>query len=46
MILGEKLWDDKGKSSGSGLIKYVNLDNVDSEYTWIAQIKGLGEQKM
>jgi len=45
MVLGEKLWEGKGKSAGPGAIKYVGMEGVVSEYSWSAQIKGMGRAK-
>ncbi|HML04104.1 MAG TPA: hypothetical protein VK487_12130 [Candidatus Bathyarchaeia archaeon] len=45
MVLGEKLWEGKGKSDGPGFIKYVGMEGVDSMYSWSAQLKGLGRAK-
>ena len=45
MALGEKLWDGKGKSSGPGFIKTINMEGVESVYTWTAQVKGIGRAK-
>src|SRR5665647_217222 len=42
MVLGEKLWEGKGKSSGSGFIKSVGMEGVVSIYPWMAQLKGFG----
>ena len=45
MVLGEKLWEGKGKSSGEGSIKSIGVEGVTSEYSWTAQVKGLGQAK-
>ncbi len=45
MVLGEKLWEGKGKSSGPGFIKYVGMDGVTSMYSWSAQTKGMAKAK-
>jgi hypothetical protein len=45
MVLGEKLWEGKGKSEGAGLIKSVGMEGVTSEYSWSAQVKGMGKAK-
>lgn len=42
MAIGEKLWDGKGKSSGPGTIKSIAAEGVTSEYSWSAQVKGMG----
>ena len=42
MVLGQKLWEGKGKSAGAGLIKYVGMEGIVSEYSWMAQVKGMG----
>jgi len=45
MVLGEKLWEGKGKSEGVGFIKSVGMDGVTSEFSWSAQAKGIGRAK-
>jgi hypothetical protein len=45
MVLGEKLWEGKGKSSGEGFIKSVGIEGVTSEYSWTAQVEGMGQAK-
>jgi hypothetical protein len=45
MVIGEKLWEGKGKSAGQGLIKYVGMEGVVSVYSWSAQVKGMGKAK-
>jgi len=42
MVLGQKLWEGKGKSVGAGLIKSVGMEGIISEYSWMAQVKGMG----
>ncbi len=42
MVLGEKLWEGKGKSDGPGFIKYAGMEGVASMYSWSAQLKGMG----
>lgn len=42
MVLGQKLWEGKGKSVGQGLIKSVGPDSITSEFTWVAELKGMG----
>ncbi len=41
MVLGEKLWEGKGKSS-VGFIKSINMEGIKQVYTWSAQLKGFG----
>jgi hypothetical protein len=41
MVLGQKLWEGKGKSAGQGLIKSVGMEGITSEYSWTAQVKGM-----
>jgi hypothetical protein len=41
MVLGEKLWEGKGKS-GPSFIKSIDMEGVTSEFTWTAQLKGSG----
>ncbi len=45
LVLGEKLWEGKGKTSGPGFIKNVGMEGVESMYSWIAQLKGTGKAK-
>lgn len=45
MAIGEKLWEGKAKSAGPGAIKYVGAEGVVSEYSWMAQMKGMGRAK-
>jgi hypothetical protein len=45
LVLGEKLWEGKGKSAGPGFIKSVGMEGVTSMYSWNAQIKGMGRAK-
>ena len=42
MVLGQKLWEGKGKSVGPGFIKSVEMEGIISEYTWMAEVKGMG----
>jgi hypothetical protein len=44
MVIGEKLWEGKGKS-GSSFIKSIDMNGVTSMYTWTAQMKGMGKAK-
>ena len=44
MVIGEKLWEGKGKS-GASFIKSVGMEGVTSVYTWTAQMKGVGRAK-
>jgi hypothetical protein len=45
LVLGEKLWEGKGKSAGPGFIKSVGMEGVTSMYSWTAQAKGMGRAK-
>jgi hypothetical protein len=45
LVLGEKLWEGPGKSVGAGLIKSVGMEGITSEYSWTAQVKGMGRAK-
>jgi hypothetical protein len=45
LALGEKLWEGKGKSAGAGFIKSVGTEGITSEYSWSAQVKGMGRAK-
>jgi hypothetical protein len=42
MSIGEKLWQGKAKSPGPGTIKSVGMEGVISEYSWMADMKGMG----
>ena len=44
MVIGEKLWEGKGKS-GASFIKSVGMEGVTSVYSWMAQMKGMGRAK-
>jgi hypothetical protein len=43
MVIGEKLWEGKGKSEGPGLIKSINMEGIKSIYSWSAEMKGMGK---
>ena len=43
MVLGEKLWEGKGKSAGQGLIESIGMDGIKSVYSWMAEMKGVGK---
>ncbi|NWG10296.1 hypothetical protein HXY33_00870 [Candidatus Bathyarchaeota archaeon] len=45
MVLGEKLWEGKGKSTGTDFIKSITTEGVISVYTWRAEVKGMGRAK-
>jgi hypothetical protein len=45
MVLGDKLWEGKGKSAGPNYIKDVGMEGVTSMYAWTAQLKGMGKAK-
>lgn len=45
LVLGEKLWEGKAKSVGTGFIKSVGMEGVTSEYSWMAEVKGIGRAK-
>ncbi len=42
MVLGEKLWEGKAKTTGM-TIKNVNGEGMTFEHTWMAPVKGLGK---
>jgi len=42
LVIGEKLWEGKAKTMGMS-IKGANADGVMLEYTWMAQLKGMGK---
>ena len=45
MVLGQKIWEGKGKSTGPGIIKSIDMQGVTSLYTWTAELKGVGRAK-
>jgi len=45
MVIGEKLWEGKGKSEGPGFIKSISMEGVKSMYSWSAEMKGMGKAK-
>ena len=45
MVLGEKIFEGKGKSAGPSFIKHIGMDGVTSMYAWTAQLKGMGKAK-
>ncbi len=45
MVLGEKLFEGKGKSEGPSYIKSINMEGINSMYAWSAQLKGMGKAK-
>src|SRR3989339_225422 len=45
MVLGQKLWEGKGKTGGQGFIKNISAEGVTSMFTWMAQLKGFGPAK-
>lgn len=42
MVLGQKLFEGKGKSAGPSFIKSISMEGVVSMYSYQAQLKGLG----
>lgn len=44
MAIGGKLWEGEAKAMGM-TIKGANADAVMMEYTWMAQLKGMGKAK-
>jgi hypothetical protein len=44
MVLGEKLWEGNAKSMGTA-IKAVTAEGITLEYTWMAQLTGMGKAK-
>jgi hypothetical protein len=42
-MLGDKLWE--GKSEGAGAIKSIDMEGVTSEYSWSANLMGVGKCK-
>lgn len=45
MVIGDKLWEGKGKSEGSGFIKSVGMEGIKSMYSWSAEMVGMGKAK-
>lgn len=45
MVLGEKLFEGKGKSAGPSYIKSIDAQGVTSIFAWTAQLKGMGKAK-
>jgi hypothetical protein len=45
VVIGQKLWEGKGKSSGTSFIKSIDMNCVTSVFTWSVQLKGLGTAK-
>ncbi len=45
MVIGQKLWEGKGKSGGPGFIKSITMEGVESMFTWSVQLKGMGSAK-
>ena len=45
MVIGEKLWEGKGKSEGPGMIKSIGAEGIKSIYSWSAEMKGMGKAK-
>ena len=44
-LLGEKIFEGKGKSAGPNYIKSIGAEGVTSMYAWTAQLKGMGKAK-
>jgi hypothetical protein len=42
MVLGQKLFEGKGKSAGPSFIKEISMEGVVSMYSYQAQLKGVG----
>ncbi len=45
MVLGEKLFEGKGKSVGPSYIKSMDMNGVTSMFAWTAEVKGMGKAK-
>jgi hypothetical protein len=43
LVIGEKIFEGKGKSEGPSYIESMNADGVTSMYAWSAQLKGIGK---
>jgi hypothetical protein len=43
MVLGDKIFEGKGKSVGPSYIKSISADGVVSMFAWTAQLKGVGK---
>ncbi len=45
MVLGEKIFEGKGKSVGPSYIKSIDAEGVTSMFAWTAELKGMGKAK-
>ncbi len=45
MVLGQKLWEGKGKTGGQGFIKEISTEGVTTMFNWAVQLKGMGPAK-
>lgn len=45
MVLGDKIFEGKGKSTGPSYILSTSADGVESMFAWTAQLKGVGKAK-
>jgi hypothetical protein len=45
MVLGQKLWEGKGKNGTTSFIKSMSMEGVESVFTWSVQLKGMGTAK-
>ena len=45
MVLGEKIFEGKGKSAGPSYIKSIDAEGVTSMFAWTADLKGMGKAK-
>jgi len=45
MVLGEKIFEGKGKSVGPSYIKSIDAEGVTSMFAWTAELKGIGKAK-
>lgn len=45
MVLGDIIFEGKGKSNGPSYIKSISAEGVESMFAWTAQLKGMGKAK-
>jgi hypothetical protein len=44
-MIGDKIFEGKGKGGGPSFIKSITSEGVTSMYTWTADMKGMGKAK-
>lgn len=45
MVIGDKIFEGKGKSTGPSYIISMSAEGVESMFAWTAQLKGVGKAK-